>query len=116
MNNRFIKTGIVFFSIMNISIALAKDASVSIASPMDGAQLLSSAKNKIDFTAEPGPKGDHVHITVDDGEPIVVRQLKGSYTFEKLEAGNRDICVKLMDKNHTPVGAEKCIKVKVGAY
>ena len=71
------------------------------------------AQNKISYEVIPGPKGDHTHLYVDNKEVAVLRQLKGSHTFEALAAGNHDICIKVVTKNHTPIGVEKCVKVKV---
>ncbi len=93
--------------------ALAVEASVSIMSPAEGAKLDAMAQNKISYEVVPGPKGDHVHLYVDGKEAAVLRQLKGSYTLETLAAGNREICIKVVEKNHTPIGVEKCVKVTV---
>jgi len=93
--------------------ALAQDASVTISSPANGAKVGTSGV-KVDYSVVPGPKGDHVHLYVDGGEATVLRQLKGSYTVDKLTAGDHDLCIKIVDKGHTPIGVEKCIKVTAG--
>jgi hypothetical protein len=93
--------------------ALAEEASVKILSPADGAKLDAMAQNRISFEVVPGPKGDHTHLYVDGKETAILRELKGSHTFETLSAGKHDICIKVVNKNHTPIGVEKCIKVKV---
>jgi hypothetical protein len=95
------------------SAASAQDAAVTILSPVDGAKLDAKAQNKITYDVVPGPKGDHVHVYVDEGQVALVRQLKGSYTFESLAPGSRELCIKVVDKNHTPIGVEKCVKVTV---
>lgn len=95
------------------SAAFAEEASVRITSPADGAKLDAMAQNRISYEVVPGPKGDHTHLYVDGKETAILRQLKGSHTFETLSAGNHDICIKVVNKNHTPIGVEKCIKVKV---
>jgi hypothetical protein len=69
------------------SAASAQDAAVTILSPVDGAKLDAKAQNKITYDVVPGPKGDHVHVYVDEGQVALVRQLKGSYTFESLAPG-----------------------------
>ena len=113
MNRKILKTISVLIILSFTTKTYAKAESVAIISPSDGATLIASNKNTINFNVTPGSKGDHVHIYVDGKEAAVIHALKGNYTFEKLEAGNRDICVKEMDKGHNPTGAEKCIKVKV---
>jgi hypothetical protein len=93
--------------------ALAADGSVTISSPADGAKLSRSATTTVTYDVTPGPKGDHVHLYVDNGEAAVLRQLKGSHEVGKLAPGSHEICVKEVTKAHAPTGVEKCIKVSV---
>ena len=94
-------------------ISLAQNASVQITSPADGAKLDAMAQNKVDYEVIAGPKGDHTHIYVDSKEVAVLRQLKGSYALETLSPGKHDICIKVVNKGHTPIGVEQCVKVTV---
>ena len=94
--------------------ALAQDASVMISSPADGAKVSTTAPTTVTYEVVPGPKGDHVHLYVDNGEAKVLRQLKGTATVDALKAGPHTICIKVVDKSHTPIGVEKCIKVTAG--
>jgi hypothetical protein len=94
-------------------VSLAEDASVKITSPADGTKLDAMVQNKVAYEVMPGPKGDHVHIYVDSKEAAILRQLKGSYALATLSPGQHDICVKVVDKGHTPIGVEQCIKVTV---
>lgn len=94
-------------------VSLAQEASVKIISPAQGATLDAMAQNKIVYEVVAGPKGDHTHLYVDGKEVAVLRQLKGSYTFESLAPGQRDICIKVVNKGHTPIGVEQCVKVSV---
>lgn len=93
--------------------ALADAGAVTIVSPADGAKLDAMAENRITYDVAPGPKGDHTHLYVDGKEIAVLRQLKGSYTLASLAPGAHELCIKVVNKNHTPIGIEKCIKVKV---
>ena len=93
--------------------SLAEEASVKITAPADGAKLDAMAQNKLVFEVMPGPKGDHSHLYVDEKEVGILRQLKGSYALAKLSPGQHDICVKVVDKGHTPIGVEQCVKVTV---
>ena len=95
------------------SAAVAAEGSVTIRSPVDGATLDVMEQNKVDYEVVPGPGGDHVHLYVDGEEAAILRQLKGSYTLENLASGQHDLCVKVVNKNHTPIGVEKCIAVTV---
>lgn len=91
----------------------AQEASVKITSPVEGAKLDTMAKTSVAYEVMPGPKGDHVHLYVDNKEAAILRQLKGSYALTSLASGPHDICVKVVDKGHTPIGVEKCVKVSV---
>jgi hypothetical protein len=86
---------------------------VQITSPADGATLDAMDENKLVYAVDPGPRGDHVHVYVDGNEVGILRKLKGSYTLETLSSGKRDLCVKVVNKAHVPVGIEKCVQVTV---
>ena len=110
---KLLKPLLVICSIGLAGSALAQDASVTISSPMNGAKVGMSGI-KVDYSVVTGPKGDHVHFYVDGNEAAVLHQLKGSYTVDMLKAGDHDLCIKIVDKGHTPIGVEKCIKVTAG--
>lgn len=93
--------------------AFAEEAAVKILAPADGARLDAMAQNKISYEVTPGSKGDHTHLYVDGKETAILRELKGSHTIETLATGSHTICIKVVNKNHTPIGVEKCVKVKV---
>ena len=113
MMNIFRKLSLLLVISVSPQVFSAQDASIKISFPADGATLMKAAKNDISFEAMPGERGDHLHLYVDDStSPVIIRKLKGSNALPQLEAGNHNICLKLVDKGHTPVGTEKCIKIK----
>jgi len=91
--------------------ASAEDASVTIRAPANGAKVDGMEPGTVDYDAIPGPRGDHVHLYVDGKEVAVLRKLSGSYTLTSLDPGQREICIKIVNKNHTPIGVEKCVGV-----
>ncbi len=93
--------------------AAADEGSVTITAPANNARLDAMAQNRITYEVAPGPRGDHTHLYVDGKEVAVLRQLKASHALETLAPGTRELCIKVVNKNHTPIGIEKCIKVKV---
>lgn len=95
------------------SAAPAAGPSVTITSPTDGEKLDAMAQTRVAYEVVPGPNGDHVHLYVDGKEVAILRQLKGTHTLETMATGAHDICIKVVNKAHTPVGVEKCIKVEV---
>ncbi|HEU0187661.1 MAG TPA: hypothetical protein VFR06_07190 [Gallionellaceae bacterium] len=93
------------------ALASAEEASVKFLSPVEGAKLDAMAVNKVSYEVAPGSKGDHVHFYVDGKEAAVLRQLKGSYTLETLGPGKHELCIKIVNKGHTPIGVQQCINV-----
>jgi oxalate decarboxylase/phosphoglucose isomerase-like protein (cupin superfamily) len=86
---------------------------VTITSPAAGTSLDAMDDNKLVYEVDPGPRGDHVHVYVDEKEVGILRKLKGSYTLETLSSGKRNICVKVVNKAHVPIGIEQCVQVMV---
>lgn len=105
-----LKTGAIFL-LVSYSFAQAEIGAVQITSPVEGAKVKSNPS--LDYNVVPGPKGDHVHMYADGKEVDVIKKLKGEYTFQKLKIGKRELCIKVVDKGHTPIGVEKCIHVIV---
>ncbi len=93
--------------------AYAEEGSVTISSPAEGAKVGLNGI-KLVYDVAPGPKGDHVHIYIDGEQTALLRQLKGSYTVDKLVAGKHWLCVRVIDKGNTPVGLEKCVGILAG--
>ena len=86
---------------------------VLITSPADGAILDALDENHRVYEVVPGPRGDHLHVYADNQEIGILRKLKGSYLLESLSSGARNLCVKVVNKAHVPVGIEQCVKVTV---
>ena len=94
--------------------AFAAEGSVQIISPVQGQKLDIMEQSRIEYNVTPGPRGDHVHVYVDDKEVGILRQLKGSYTFESLAEGAHTLCIKVVNKAHVPIGVQQCVDVTVG--
>jgi hypothetical protein len=94
-------------------LAFAADATVNITSPADGAKLDAMAQNRIVYDVNPGPLGDHTHLYVDGKQAAVLRELKGSYPLADLGVGAHELCIKVVNKAHTPIGVQKCVNVTV---
>ncbi|MBN9460656.1 MAG: hypothetical protein J0H00_05450 [Burkholderiales bacterium] len=93
--------------------AHAAEGSVRILQPAEGATLDSMAQNRLVYEVDPGPQGDHIHVYVDDREVGILRQRKGNYALETLAPGRHELCVKVVNKAHTPIGLQKCVAVTV---
>lgn len=88
-------------------------AKIDIISPAEGARLDSKAENKLDYNITLGGEGDHAHLYVDDRRVDMLRQAKGSYTFDYLEQGKREICIRVVNSGHSSIGVQRCVTVMV---
>ena len=113
MTNRIRPATLLALALAFPRTALAQEAAVTISAPADGATLQAAADNRVTYEIMPGPKGEHSHLYIDGKEIAVLRELKGSAPLKALAAGPREVCVKVVNKNHTPIGVEKCVKVMV---
>lgn len=104
---------LVLGCLLALPVAGFAQGKVQITSPKQGATLDAMEQNKLVYEVDPGPRGDHVHVYVDDKEVGILRKLKGNYVLETLSPGKRNICVKVVNKAHVPVGIEQCVQVTV---
>jgi len=86
---------------------------VLITSPEDGATLDAMDEIRLAYAVNPGPRGDHSHLYVDNKEVAILRERTGSYLLETLSSGKRSLCVKIVNKAHVPIGIGQCIQVTV---
>lgn len=111
------RTTLVVATMIGIVTPLAASAAgapyVRITQPVDGARLDAMAQNRLVYKVEPGPRGDHVHVYVDDREVGILRQLEGGYTLETLAPGRHALCIKVVNKAHTPIGVQDCVTAYV---
>jgi hypothetical protein len=91
----------------------AAEPYAKISFPADGAKLDAMSQNRIEYEVVPGPRGDHIHLYVDNKEAAILRKLSGSHALESLAAGAHALCIKVVNKAHVPIGVEQCIKVNV---
>ena len=96
-----------------VPMVLAADAAINISKPVGGTIFSPTAKIDISYEATPGPKGDHVHLVVDDRKPIVVHQLKDSHSIDPLAPGKHGICARIVDKDHVEIGVQDCVMFRV---
>ncbi|MGH8626352.1 MAG: hypothetical protein ACREYC_14140 [Gammaproteobacteria bacterium] len=91
---------------------LSADAFVRILTPSEGATLTTKEPNTLSYEAVIGAtKGNHVHVYVDGKEVATLHHLKGNYSLKELTPGTREICVKVANKTHVPIGVDHCIRV-----
>jgi hypothetical protein len=94
-------------------LVFAEPASVLISSPLDGVKLDPKVRCRVYYEIKLGPKGDHAHLYLDNKQVAELRRIKDSYTLNSLALGEHEICVKVVDKGHKPIGAQQCNKVSV---
>jgi hypothetical protein len=113
MNTKFFLAPLALGLVLAFPTTSLAEGKVTISAPAQGATLDAMDENQLVYEVDPGPRGDHVHVYVDDKEVGILRKLKGSYPLESLASGKRNICVKVVNKAHVPVGIEQCVEVAV---
>ena len=98
----------------SIPVAIAAEGSVAISSPKQGAHVDAGKDIELVYDISLGDKGDHTHLYIDEKEILTLRNLKGSHSLGTLPAGHHEICVKVVNKAHTPIGPQQCVNVHVG--
>jgi hypothetical protein len=86
---------------------------IDIISPAEGAMLNAKVENKLDYNITLGGDGDHAHLYVDNRRIDMLRQMKGSYSFDYLEQGKREICISVVNNGHSSIGVQRCVTVMV---
>ena len=111
---RGLKPLALLFSLnLYIPLGLAATAEISITQPVGGTQFKSGSKIEVSFEATPGPKGDHVHLYLDDRKPVVLQQLKGSHTLDDVASGKHGLSARIVDKEHAEIGVQDCVIFRV---
>ena len=94
----------------------AADAgSITITSPANGATV-PGAGDKLEFSIHLSPNGNHVHVYVDDQDPMVVRDIGHcpcSVDLPTLSAGKHTIVVKEATSSHAMTGVQGTVTVTV---
>jgi hypothetical protein len=90
-----------------------REVGVSIYSPLNGAKILANTSFSLDYEVQPSPDGDHVQITVDKQDPIILNQFQGQYSLAGLAPGEHVIQVREINSNNHPTGKEDSIYVVV---
>lgn len=93
--------------------AWAAEGSVSISRPAEGSILAARERQAITYEVDPGPRGDHVHLFDNGRQVAILRTLKGSHDLGALAPGHHELCIKVVNQGHVPIGIEECIRVEV---
>ncbi len=114
MNRKHFLASLAFgFVLLIPSAAQGQVGKALIVSPADGATLDAMDETRLVYKVNPGPLGDHAHLSVDSKEVAMLRDAKGSFLLETLSSGKHSLCLKVVNKVHKPIGIEQCIQVTV---
>ncbi len=108
--------GFSLFALTSSVFAADAGGSITITSPANGAALQSDSGNKLDFNVHLGPNGNHVHIYVDDQNPIVFRDAGHcpcSINLPVLASGKHTVIVKEATASHALTGVEGIVAFSV---
>ncbi len=108
MNNKIAVVLSAVLLLSATSLAFAAEGKVKIVYPENGASVGQSMK--LEFEAQPGSEGDHLHLYVDGKRVDVIHQLMGS-TMVSLTPGSHHVCLEVNTKAHVAVSPQTCIDV-----
>ena len=90
--------------------------SITILSPKEGATLPSGSGDKLEYNVTLGPDGNHLHVYVDNQDPIVDRNVSGcpcSIDLPDLSPGKHVIFVKEATAGHVLTGLQTKVSFDV---
>ena len=93
----------------------ADSGSITIISPKDGAVLLGGG-NKLEYNVHLSPNGNHLHIYIDNQDPIIGKNVSNcpcSIALPALAAGKHVIAVKEATAGHALTGVQSTVTVSV---
>jgi hypothetical protein len=108
--------GLALVALTSPVFAADSAGSITITSPANDAVLQSAAGNKLEFNVHLSPNGNHVHVYVDDQDPIVFRDVSHcpcSIDLPKLSSGKHTIVVKEATSGHAMTGVQGSVTATV---
>ncbi len=114
-NYLFLCFAAVTLSFANLAVA-ADSGSITIISPKEGAVLQGGSGNKLEYNLHMSPNGSHLHIYVDDQDPIIGRKVSNcpcSIDLPALAPGKHVIVVKESTAGHSLTGVQSTVTVSV---
>jgi hypothetical protein len=114
LNSLFICLALL--ALANPVLAADSAGSITITSPVNNAVLQSATGNKLEFNVHLSPNGNHVHVYVDDQDPIVFRDVSHcpcSIALPKLSSGKHTIVVKESTSSHAMTGVQSSVTATV---
>ena len=113
---RHLVHGVVFVSSLMLNGIATAAGSITILSPKDGATLENGSGNKLEYNVALSPNGNHLHVYIDDGDPIIDRTVSGcpcSIALPDLSSGKHKIVVKEATASHAMTGVEAQANITV---
>jgi hypothetical protein len=107
---------LALLALANPVLAADSAGSITITSPVNDAVLQSATGNKLEFNVHLSPNGNHVHVYVDDQDPIVFRDVSHcpcSIALPKLSSGKHTIVVKEATSSHAMTGVQSSVTATV---
>ncbi len=106
---RFIVSSTLVVSATLFSGAVFAAGSITIISPKDGSELMSGSGDKLEYNVQLSPNGNHLHVYVDGGKPMIVRNVSGcpcSVDLPDLSSGKHEIVIKEATSSHAMTGLD----------
>lgn len=116
LNSLFVCFALVTLPISVFAADAAGKGSITITAPVNDAVLQGAKGNKLEFNVKLSPNGSHVHIYIDNQQPIVYRDVSHcpcSVDLPQLTPGKHTIAVKEATSSHALTGLESSVTAMV---
>lgn len=114
LSNRFASIGVGLALACTHFAAAADTGSITILSPKDGAVIQSGAASTLEYNVHLSPNGNHLHVYVDDQNPIIVHQVSDcpcSVALPALSQGKHVILLREASSAHSPTGVQGSVTI-----
>ena len=93
-----------------------KEGAITIIDPRQGQTFMGGSGIELQYKVQLSPRGHHLHVYVDNGNPIIVRKVSGcpcSITLPDLELGMHMVRIKEATSSHALTSIESDISFTV---
>ncbi len=93
-----------------------KDGAITIMEPNQGQTLMGGSGIKLQYEVQLSSRGDHLHVYVDNGNPIIVRKVNGcpcSIDLPNLSPGMHMVHVREATSSHALTSVESDVSFTV---
>ncbi len=111
MNHRILFVALSSLLLVSSTAVAADEGKITILSPAEGTVIHPGDTVKVEYAAEMGPRGDHLHLYLDERRIDVLHQPKGTGEVRVLLPGAHQICLTINTGWHFSTGVKQCVNI-----